>query len=301
MSPGSLANEATAYAWLWANDPTRAADYVPQVACYDSDQDILVTQLSAQAGDLTRYHQRLGRFPKEVGSQIGRALAWVHMQPSQDTSEGVVAEGPAWILGLHVPTLDLYRELSAANIQLVKIIQSVPDLCEGLDRLHSSWRGAHLIHNDVKWDNILVLPPGTGSRGRIRLIDWELATRGDPSWDVGGALAAYVGAWLLSIPLTRETGLEELANMARSPLAKSWPAMRGLWASYKAAAGLSESESPDFLVRSIQYVAARLLQTAYETSQLSWELSAHASLLVQVSTNILRRPADAATYLLGLN
>jgi len=52
--------------------------------------------------------------------------------------------------------------------------------------------GACVIHNDWRFDN-LVLDPGDPTRV-IGVLDWELATLGDPLMDLGSALAYWVHA-----------------------------------------------------------------------------------------------------------
>jgi len=54
----------------------------------------------------------------------------------------------------------------------------------------SSW--AALIHNDYKFDN-LVLDPENPTRV-LGILDWEMATLGDPLMDLGGALGYWVEA-----------------------------------------------------------------------------------------------------------
>ncbi|HEU5217711.1 MAG TPA: phosphotransferase family protein [Gemmatimonadales bacterium] len=50
--------------------------------------------------------------------------------------------------------------------------------------------GAAVIHNDYKFDNLL-LDPGQPSR-IVALLDWEMATVGDPLMDLGSALAYWI-------------------------------------------------------------------------------------------------------------
>ena len=50
--------------------------------------------------------------------------------------------------------------------------------------------GAALIHNDFKYDN-LVLDPDDGTRV-IAVLDWEMATLGDPLMDLGTSLGYWV-------------------------------------------------------------------------------------------------------------
>ncbi len=52
--------------------------------------------------------------------------------------------------------------------------------------------GSCVIHNDYRLDNIVLAP---GDAGRITgVLDWEMATIGDPLMDLGGALAYWVEA-----------------------------------------------------------------------------------------------------------
>ncbi|MEU4218982.1 phosphotransferase family protein [Actinoplanes sp. NPDC026623] len=53
-------------------------------------------------------------------------------------------------------------------------------------------RGACLIHNDFRLDNV-VFDPDDQARP-VALLDWEMATLGDPLMDLGGALAYWVQA-----------------------------------------------------------------------------------------------------------
>jgi len=57
-----------------------------------------------------------------------------------------------------------------------------------------------LVHNDWRLDNV-VLDPGDPTR-IVGVLDWEMATVGDPLMDLGGALAYWVHAddpWLLRL------------------------------------------------------------------------------------------------------
>ncbi len=53
-------------------------------------------------------------------------------------------------------------------------------------------RGAAVIHNDYRFDNV-VLDPGDPLR-IIGILDWEMATIGDPLMDLGASLAYWVQA-----------------------------------------------------------------------------------------------------------
>jgi aminoglycoside phosphotransferase (APT) family kinase protein len=83
--------------------------------------------------------------------------------------------------------------------------------------------GACLVHNDYKYDN-LVLDPADLSR-IVAVLDWEMATLGDPLLDVGTSLGYWVEAG--DHPALRSLGLAVTAlpgNLTRS----------GLWERYLA-------------------------------------------------------------------
>jgi hypothetical protein len=54
------------------------------------------------------------------------------------------------------------------------------------------------------------------------------------------------------------------------------------------------------LLRVVQFAAARLLQTAFEATQMMQQLTSAIVLHLQLALNILQRPQEAASSLLGL-
>jgi hypothetical protein len=64
--------------------------------------------------------------------------------------------------------------------------------------------------------------------------------------------------------------------------------------------GFDTETSEAWLLRSVRYAAAWLIQVAYEQSTSITQLSGNTLSLLQLSLNILRRPAEAASSLLGI-
>lgn len=86
--------------------------------------------------------------------------------------------------------------------------------------------GASIIHNDFRIGNVLLAP---ASPGRIAaVLDWELATIGDPLFDVGYFLASYPVAGELLTP-TAELGTAVLEDgyPMRKELAERYAAATG--------------------------------------------------------------------------
>ncbi len=69
------------------------------------------------------------------------------------------------------------------------------DIVEWLDARQPGDVGQRLIHNDFRFDNLVLAAddPATGAAPRIvGVLDWEMATVGDPLMDLGGAMAYWV-------------------------------------------------------------------------------------------------------------
>jgi aminoglycoside phosphotransferase (APT) family kinase protein len=105
------------------------------------------------------------------------------------------------------------------------------DALDEMDRA-ARWLAAHLpeehpaaiIHNDYKYDN-LVLDPADLSRVRA-VLDWEMATLGDPLMDLGTTLAYWTGSH--DPPALQAFGLTHLpGNLDRRQVAEHWAVQTG--------------------------------------------------------------------------
>ncbi|MFN0098660.1 MAG: phosphotransferase family protein [Gemmatimonadaceae bacterium] len=96
-------------------------------------------------------------------------------------------------------------------------VPAMESLAAWLSGRQPSESGACLVHNDYKYDN-LVLDPAKPGR-IIAVLDWEMATLGDPLLDVGTSLGYWVEAG--DHPAFRALGLGMTAlpgNFTRSEL-----------------------------------------------------------------------------------
>jgi hypothetical protein len=316
----------TACYWLSQNDP----DFEPLAALmpkfYDSDpaRHALVIELLPEGGSLSDYHRQLGAFPVEVGVQLGRILGTYQREMGRRLGSGAKSASFArrvpWILSLHQMNQSLFGQLSAANAQVLNIVQTYPDFQQTLDRMRQGWRFDSLIHGDIKWDNIHVTADaetgqggeegtqGAGGAGRktdapkvnLRLVDWELADFGDACWDAGAVFQSYLSFWVFSMPAMPGVTAEQLVGSAQFPVERMQPAIRAFWRSYVETRGLGAEEARDALERGVVYAAARMIQTAYEYMFYAPQITASALYLLQLSLNILKSPREATASLLAL-
>ena len=98
--------------------------------------------------------------------QLGRRCP---RRPSTERQRKAVSATPErptpWVLSVHQPNLSIFRDASSAALELIRIVQSAPELGDRLDALRRSWEPACLIHHDVKWDNLIACPTDSAAEG----------------------------------------------------------------------------------------------------------------------------------------
>jgi aminoglycoside phosphotransferase (APT) family kinase protein len=278
--------------------------YLPSCYSYDSEEALLVVELLRDAQDFREYHSRLGYFSSKLATVTGHALSSLHRLPKMPVTLGaksVFSGRMPWVLSLHRPGLRLLRDISSANIELIRIIQASQEFRQMLDELRQAWRADALIHNDIKWDNCLVYAPSDSKRRtRVKIVDWEFADLGDPCWDVGAVFSNYLSFWLMSIPITGEDPPDRFLELAQYPLERMQPAIRAFWRAYARGMELDGASAEEWLLRTVKYGAAQLIQIGFEHMQRSAHLNGNLVCLLQLSLNIMQRPQEAIAHLLGI-
>lgn len=115
-------------------------------------------------------------------------------------------------------------------------------------------RGAVLVHNDFKLDNLVLTPDLSAIRA---ILDWEMATVGDPLMDLGTSLAYWVEAG--DAPVFRSLGL----GITALPGAYT---REELVLAYGAASGRDVSDAPFYLTFGLFKVAV-IAQQIYARAQ----------------------------------
>ena len=112
-------------------------------------------------------------------------------------------------------------------------VPALEQLAAWLAERQPSESGACLVHNDYKYDN-LVLDPTQPDR-IVAVLDWEMATLGDPLLDVGTSLGYWVEAGdhpafkSLGLGVTALRGNYTRADLWARYLEKSGRSMRPAW------------------------------------------------------------------------
>ncbi|HUJ63623.1 MAG TPA: phosphotransferase [Kofleriaceae bacterium] len=278
------------------HDPALAelARVVPRSHGFDEERGVLVLELVAGTA-LWEHYASSGGIAVETAAQLGRAIAIVH-RVLRDGAAGEAEPEPPWVLGVHRPPAQALAYLSPAQLQVHRIAQRA-GIGEQLDRLRSSWTGDTMIHDDLKGDNVLVVP---GTPVTVQIVDWELYRRGDPAWDVASLLRDAVEYWLGSVPFTGQSTPEDWLARAGMQLGALHPAVRALWQAYREEAGIDRAAAAAMFERIVGYTAARMIQAAHELAVSGHEIPNRALALLQLAVNILGAPARAALHVFGV-
>lgn len=295
----TVAREAAVYDWLWSDGraSTLATRFIPRLHLYDPVRGVLVLELIESSETLIVYHRKRGRFPIVVARSLGRFLARLHEASS---CADLATNTPPYFLSLHEPDLRLLEVASQAGISLVRIIQGSPGFPAKLDEVRRCWRSESLLHGDLRWDNVHVVRDRSRGRGGLRIVDWELADRGDPAWDVATFVAEYLRTWVQFAPISGLTPPSDFLHLARHSIDDMRPAIRAFWNTYSEHRRIQRRDSEAFLGRTVRYVAVRLIQTAFEWAQVATHVADAPVYLLQLSHNILCRPEETLDRLLGI-
>jgi aminoglycoside phosphotransferase (APT) family kinase protein len=244
----------------------------------------------------------LGTFPVSLAVCLGEAIGTYHqtvtLSAVNHADAALFPRTVPWILSAHRHDQAPPQSLVRANQQILAIIHQYADFHKHLDALHEAWQFDTFIHGDMKWENCIVHP--VNGEPQVRIVDWETADFGDACWDLGAIFQAYLTYWIMSIPVQGKLPPFEYVSKAPFPLEAMQPALGAFWLAYVRTRGIAETEQAEMLQRSMNYGAARMLQTAFEYMYYSPQITANALSLLQVSLNILSDTGNAVQDLLNL-
>jgi aminoglycoside phosphotransferase (APT) family kinase protein len=301
---GPLAVEAALYDWVAADArATVLRPVFPRRRHYDPERSILVLDLVTDAAHpYVLEDEASPDYVAALRRLVATALAECHGLPvPRDIGIGVgLPDAAPWVFDLARPAPASLRELAPAQLSVIQAVQSQPGAMAALDRLRDEWRPTRLVHGDFKWSNVLVEQDTAGIPVRALLLDWEMAQLGDPAWDVGAVMHAFIAEAVLGLELTDGTSPEAAAGLLGTLIPRLLPAHRDFWSGYLAVARLTDAEAETLVRRLTSHVAARLLKSAYEWSQAEVRMPRSAAAILQLGINMLLSPDAAREVVLGL-
>ena len=296
---GTLHHEALVYRML---EP-HYGRHMPRSHGYDAGHRALTLEYLPDSETVRDTRRRRRAASSRVAWALGAALAELHELPMETfpTRPLHPEATPAWGSSIHRPWLSMLADMSEGNLAMIELVQGDQQFSWLLDEVRGDWRDDAVIHGDLRWDNLLLCPPPDGTRRtRLKLVDWELARVGDAAWDVGAVFGDHLQDWVNTIPPLADTNPSELATFARHPIDHAHRATQSFWDSYRRDRRLGVTASTLMLHRAVRFAAVRLVQGAYEQAQSKPRLTSSMVLMLQLSLNMLVRPLEAASALLGI-
>jgi hypothetical protein len=299
---GPLSVEAALYQWAVVDhSAAELRPLIPSRRHYDPEHSILLLDLAAGAPAPVLPRDGSAESLSAVRGLLASAMAAYHrLVPGPTTELGRLLPRTApWVFDLARPVPAMLRELSPAQLSVIEALQHRPEAAATLEQLRERWRPERLIHGDFKWTNLLVRQDAGGWPTGILLLDWEMAQLGDPAWDVGAVLHAFLTEAVLTLEPAGQEGAEGAARHLGAAARELGPLHRDFWSRYAAAAELTGQEAAAMLERLPAQVAARLLKTAFEWSQGEARMPRRAAAILQLGINMLANPGVAVKVVLG--
>ena len=303
LSAGSLqstANEAKFLLYAASIDGT-AARFLPTLVLEDSELHLTVLELLPRHQTLWAYFEtfQYPQFPIRLCANVGRALGELHavlanVGPSH-APPAWLKSTPPWVGHIHMPAISMLSSLTPGAEEVISIVQKSDVMGAALDQIPKLWKPHSIIHGDIKADNILLEPDCD-----FRFVDWEMAQLGDPAWDVAGFIQELVMVWLMQFARMPSADVQTALDEAKLPWAVVRLAIQRFWRAYLEYAGVAASQRKGVATTVTHYVAARMIQTAYEATMSRWPMSAPVVLCMQICDNILADVRHAARNFLGL-
>ncbi|MCC6262368.1 MAG: aminoglycoside phosphotransferase family protein [Bryobacterales bacterium] len=159
--------------------------------------------------------------------------------------------GAPWMLSALLPQWGDYGWLPPHCGAFLRRLAVDGEIRAAFDRTRAQWRPGRLVHGDLRWANAIF--EAAHSPPRVWLVDWELATSGDPAWDVGSVIA--------DVAASNAFENRDPADWKRM-LALCWPFL----AAYHRAIRPTPQEWRGLLERSLRCAGIRLVQSVIEIS-----------------------------------
>jgi Ser/Thr protein kinase RdoA (MazF antagonist) len=272
---------------------------MPRVAMWDETWSILVLQIQPDARNLMGHYGKARRLAPGIATAIGRSAATLHRTPSPAGLPD--RPGLPLVFSFDCPDITVYYSASDATLRLLEILHGHTGFGRAFEGLRGEWRDIGPIHGDLRLDNCVIDPALPARSGkRMRFVDWEMAMRGDPAWDLATVVNEYLSLWLDFAPLSEHTPPESYLQFGTFTLPQLTASIAAMWAGYRAVWPMSDAEGDQLWLRVVRFAAARLVQSAYERTQFLVDLPGQVVLKLQLARNLLEDPQHASTALLGI-
>lgn len=275
--PLSLARENLFHTCLKAGDlPKKLGHYTAPLLERRGDGSLLIFEGFAERLALREAFLNVGRDIQKDAFHVGTMLSILHDPNNLRDNSFEAVKHPIQTFGRLSP--EILGNAPGAFSGLLRWTQKDPAVNVRLRKLREKWNPASLIHGDLKIDNVLV-PKKPSAKTPPIVVDWELAGKGDPSWDCGSFIGSL--CFLLLEALRPDT--PEAKHLKNNSIVLG--AIRSFCAGYQGTG--SASRPPPGLEDAFQWAGYWLLQRVSMMLPLNRSLSPLCLSALSLSTELL--------------
>ncbi|MEM6686532.1 MAG: phosphotransferase [Bacteroidota bacterium] len=280
-----MQKDATSHYLIHQSDLYKeTATHIPEYYGYDPYHNILVTEYFANSRNVHEVVYRDKTLSTVHAVKMAHILASYHF----DITDEIKHNSSLQFFSKQIPWILNTNELLSRNPQGIKnsVIAEIhkhQDLVKRIDKVASQWEMTSLIHGDIKWMNFIVMP----NNEDVKLIDWEIADLGDPLWDVAGVFQSYFIAWVLSFNSQNIQQHQQMQGSEFLSVQAITPVVKLLWETYAEAQKFTAEAAREKLLKTLSYMAIRMLQTAYESNIAQKQMNANSVRILQFCDHIL--------------
>ena len=260
------------------------AKHIPDYYGYDPYQNILVTEYFANTKNVHEVTYRDQKLSTTHARKMAHILASFHF----DISDEIKNNSSLQFFSKQLPWILNTGQLLNSNPNgitnsVIAEIHKHQDLVKKIEKVAAQWETTSLIHGDIKWMNFIVM----ANNEDVKLVDWEIADLGDPLWDVAGVFQSYFSAWVLSFNNQNIQQHQQTKGTEFLSIENITPVVKVLWDAYAEKQSFNKEEARKKLIKTLSYMAVRMIQTAFENNMAHQHLYANSVRILQFCNHIL--------------
>jgi hypothetical protein len=292
---------------------------VSKIFHFNPKHSILVLSYQDDYSDLTDFYAGQQLFPVAVAGAIGELLAACHRVTSDRTRVELFFSQQRWegricidripsiFRGLQRISPDVFTAVRTEGIDFFRLFQRY-NLAAAIAKLEENWKPRCLIHNDLRFPNFLLHQnwqsllnnPSPGGPSALRIIDWEKFTWGDPAFDLGTVIAAYLELWLGSVILHPDIEINVALSLATTPLEHVQPSLRTLVSTYFTQYPELYGELEPFMTNAIQLAGTVVVQKLITKLDRRNALTNSDLCLLHAAKTMICDPAQSIATIFGV-
>jgi len=188
----SIQVEAQVYRMFSFTEELHIKDLVPSFVYYDGNKNTLITRYEKNATNFQSFiNARQSANWKNIAQRQGDILACLHWKTALPHLNNfpLIKKKKPWAFEL-AENNSQYTPRNEIGRQIIQILKDNKNYIAAVRNLFSDYNTTHLIHSDIKFSNFLL--NSSNSSAPLKLIDWEIASIGDPAWDLAGIWQSYI-------------------------------------------------------------------------------------------------------------